>query len=172
MGYWPAKITCFLNIIIMLGYGVIVCVITGQVLSAVSGGSIGVVVGIVITTFCSWIIAVFGMALFQTYERSDHLSFALLSLFITLIANRWAGIPQLIVLLVLVGIAGKNFNISSESAGGSADITTNRLSFFSLSLSAPVSWSAAGSDFYVYVSQDLKVCITFNHIHMCQSMSD
>jgi purine-cytosine permease-like protein len=38
MGYYPSKIACLLNIIIMLGYGMIDCVVGGQVLSAVAGG--------------------------------------------------------------------------------------------------------------------------------------
>ncbi len=53
----------------MVGYGVIACIIAGQILSAVSGGSMSVVVGIIITGFITWLVAVFGMAVFQTYER-------------------------------------------------------------------------------------------------------
>lgn len=69
MGYWPAKLTCFLNMIIMVGYGTISCIISGQLLSAVSGGSMSIVVGIIIVAFISWLVAVFGMAIFHTYER-------------------------------------------------------------------------------------------------------
>lgn len=71
MGYWPAKITCLLNMIIMVGYGTISCIIAGQILSAVSGGSMSIVVGIIITAFVSWLVAVFGMAIFHSYERQD-----------------------------------------------------------------------------------------------------
>ena len=69
MGYWPAKLTCFLNMIIMVGYGTISCIISGQLLSAVSGGSMSIVVGIIIVALISWLVAVFGMAIFHTYER-------------------------------------------------------------------------------------------------------
>lgn len=69
MGYWPAKLPCLLNMILMIGYGTIDCIIGGQILSAVSGGSMSIVVGIVIVALISWVIAVFGMALFQRYER-------------------------------------------------------------------------------------------------------
>lgn len=51
--------------------------------------------------------------------------------------------------MILAGTAGPKFNVSSQSTGGSA----GRLSFLSLSLSAPVAWCAGASDFYVYVSQ-------------------
>ncbi|KAL9628683.1 MAG: hypothetical protein Q9204_005737, partial [Flavoplaca sp. TL-2023a] len=68
MGYWPAKLTTVLNIIIMVGYGTISCILGGQVLSAVSGGRTSVVVGIVIIALICWTIAVFGMKPFHVYE--------------------------------------------------------------------------------------------------------
>jgi purine-cytosine permease-like protein len=69
MGYWPSKICALLNIVIMVGYGMIDCVIGGQILSAVSGGSMSIVVGIVIVALISWVVAVFGMSIFHAYER-------------------------------------------------------------------------------------------------------
>ena len=69
MGYWPAKLICVLNMIIMVGYNSISCIIAGQILSAVSGASMSIAVGIIITAIISWLVAVFGMAVFQTYER-------------------------------------------------------------------------------------------------------
>ena len=69
MGYWPSKICCILNIILMVGYGLIDCIIGGQILSAVSGGKLTVIVGIVIVAIISWVVAVFGMKIFHTYER-------------------------------------------------------------------------------------------------------
>lgn len=53
----------------MVGYGMIDCVIGGQILSAVSGGSMTIVVGIVIVALISWVVAVFGMSIFHAYER-------------------------------------------------------------------------------------------------------
>lgn len=53
----------------MLGYGMIDCLIGGQVLSAVGNGDIGVVGGIIIVAVITWFIVVFGMSIFQIYER-------------------------------------------------------------------------------------------------------
>jgi purine-cytosine permease-like protein len=36
MGWWPSKIIVLLNIVQMVGYGLIDCVVGGQILSAVS----------------------------------------------------------------------------------------------------------------------------------------
>ncbi len=69
MGYYPSKIACLLNIVIMLGYGMIDCLVGGQVLSAVAGGNISVVGGVIIVAAITWIVVVFGMSIFQTYER-------------------------------------------------------------------------------------------------------
>lgn len=93
MGYNPAKLTCFLNMIIMVGYGTISCIISGQLLSAVSGGSMSIVVGIIIVALISWLIAVFGMALFHIYERYAA-STSDLQLHPLLTVNRWAWLPS------------------------------------------------------------------------------
>ena len=69
MGYWPSKLITILNICILVGYGVISCIIGGQILSAVSGERMTVIVGIVIVALITWIIPVFGMDVFHIYER-------------------------------------------------------------------------------------------------------
>jgi hypothetical protein len=69
MGYWPSKLCALLNIVLMVGFGMIDCIIGGQILSAVSGGSLTIIVGIVIVALISWVVAVFGMSIFHQYER-------------------------------------------------------------------------------------------------------
>ncbi|KAH8815548.1 permease for cytosine/purines, uracil, thiamine, allantoin-domain-containing protein [Xylogone sp. PMI_703] len=135
MGYWPSKICVLLNIVLMVGYGMIDCVIGGQILSAVSGGSMSIVVGIVIVAAISLVVAVFGMSIFHHYER-------------------FAWIPQLMVIFILFGCAGPKFDATTVSVGNAATINANRLSFFGLSLSVPVSWAGAASDFYVYYPEN------------------
>ena len=51
------------------GYGTLSTIIAGQILSAVSGGTMTIVVGIVIVALIGWVVAVFGMKVFHTYER-------------------------------------------------------------------------------------------------------
>lgn len=53
MGWWPSRICVLLNMVIMLGYGMIDCVIGGQILSAVAGNNMSVVVGIIIVAVSS-----------------------------------------------------------------------------------------------------------------------
>ncbi|KAI9929651.1 hypothetical protein MW887_001126 [Aspergillus wentii] len=102
-----------------------------MILSAVAGGRMSVVVGIIIIAVVTWVVVVFGMSLFHIYER-------------------WAWLPQFIAAFVLVGSAGPKFDTSITSTGDAATINGNRLSFFSLCLSASVAWAPAGADFFVY----------------------
>lgn len=69
MGYWPSKLCALLNIFIMLGYGMVDCIVGGQVLSAVSGGGMSVIVGVIIIAIVTWAVVLFGMQLFHIYER-------------------------------------------------------------------------------------------------------
>lgn len=71
-----------------------------------------------------------------------------------MVIDRFAWIPQLIVLLVLVGTASPKFDTTTASTGDPQTITANRLTFFSLSLSVPLSWAGAASDFYVYYPEN------------------
>ena len=75
--------------------------------------------------------------------------------------TRWAWLPQLIILFVLVGCAGPKFDTTFESQGDAITLTANRLSFFSLSLSAPLSWATAASDYYVYYPENTAKWKTF-----------
>ncbi len=52
MGWWPSKLVVILNLIQMIGYCLINCVVCGQILSAVSPkGSLSVAVGMSIWIF-------------------------------------------------------------------------------------------------------------------------
>ncbi|KAI4639582.1 hypothetical protein J4E93_008933 [Alternaria ventricosa] len=132
-GWWPSKVVVLLNIIVLLGYGMIDCVVAGQILSAVSGNSMSVVVGIIIVAIIAWAITTFGYQIFHYYER-------------------WAWLPQLIVLCILAGVAGPQFNISSESHGDedTDTIIGNRISFFGLTLAAAITYGGGAADYFVY----------------------
>ncbi|KAF2119674.1 purine-cytosine permease FCY21 [Lophiotrema nucula] len=131
MGWWPSKLVVILNLIVLLGYALIDCVVAGQILSAVSSNTMSVVVGIVIVAIITWGITTFGYQVFHYYER-------------------YAWLPQLIVLSILAGVAGPNFNISSKSEGNSATVAGNRLSFFGLNLAAAITYGGGAADYFVY----------------------
>lgn len=134
MGWWPSKLIVILNIIQMLGYSLVVSIIGGQVLSAMSPhGSVSVVVGIIIIVIIVWLVTTFGIAVFHYYER-------------------FAWIPQLIVLSILYGVSAKYFDLSYVSVGDTRTVAGNRLSFFSICLAAAITYAPLSMDYFVYWS--------------------
>jgi NCS1 nucleoside transporter family len=133
MGYYPSKITAFLTLVVMVGYGTINCIITGQMLSAVNGGGLSLIPGIIIVSVVTMVIALFGMKAFHAYER-------------------YAWFPQLLVMFILIGSAGGNFNTSSTWAENitTQTKTAHRLSYLSLCLSSPLAWASSSADYFVY----------------------
>ncbi|KHO00472.1 uncharacterized protein MAM_01250 [Metarhizium album ARSEF 1941] len=130
MGYWPSKILCVLNVILMIGYATIDSIIGGQVLSAVGGGKMTIIVGIIVVSIVCWVVVVFGMALFHKYRRCSWL-------------------PQTVALFVLMGVAGPYFDASAPSKVSDALLGAQRLSFLNICRYVPNSWAGAASDFCV-----------------------
>ncbi|KAI9648353.1 hypothetical protein NHQ30_002986 [Ciborinia camelliae] len=132
MGWWPVKLCVILNLVILLGYSMIDAVVAGQMLSAVSpNGSLSVEVGIIVSAVLTFTVTTFGIKVFHHYER-------------------FAWIPQTSVLLILAGTAGPKFDLSSKSTVEGATLAGNRLSFFSICLSAAVTYAPIAADFFVY----------------------
>lgn len=69
MGYHVAKLCSLLNVVLMIGWGTIDCILAGQMLAAISGGSMSIAVGVVIVAILEGLIAGFGLKLFFAYER-------------------------------------------------------------------------------------------------------
>ena len=136
MGWWPAKLVVVLNLIVLLGYCLIDAVVAGQILSAVSpGGSMSTIVGIVIVAVATWGITTFGYSIFHYYER-------------------YAWLPQLIVLSILAGVAGPKFDLSTPTTGDYSTKIGDRLSFFSICLSAAITYGGGAADYFVYYPEE------------------
>lgn len=69
MGYWPSKLACILNLIMQIGWGIIGCIIAGQMFSAVNGKGLSIAVGCVISALCIGLLATFGIAILHKFER-------------------------------------------------------------------------------------------------------
>ncbi|KAL1304044.1 hypothetical protein AAFC00_000481 [Neodothiora populina] len=144
MGWYPAKLVVILNIIVMLGYCLIDAVVAGQILSAVSpNDSLSVIVGVVITAVITLLITVFGYSVFHWYER-------------------YSWLPQLIVFSILAGVAGPHFDLETPTQGDRLTRIGNRLSFFSICLSAAITYSGSAADFFVYYPENTPRWKTFS----------
>ncbi|CAK7221831.1 Vitamin B6 transporter [Sporothrix curviconia] len=131
MGWWPNKICVLLNLVIELGYGLVDALLAGQILSAVNGGGMSVIVGVIIATVIVLAVCLLGIRMFHLYER-------------------YAFVPQLAVLFVLVGVAGPSWDVSSPTVGAAPDRAADRMSFFFLCVSGSLAWAGSGADFFVY----------------------
>lgn len=131
MGYWPSKLCVLLNLIIELGYGLVDCLVAGMILSAVSGGSMTVIVGIIITALITWIVATCGIRWFHVFEK-------------------WVWIPTVLILFILIGTIGPHFDTVTPTASSGAALHGVRISYFFLCASGPLGWTPAAADFYSY----------------------
>ncbi|KAK5134034.1 hypothetical protein LTR08_007039 [Meristemomyces frigidus] len=138
MGWYPAKLVVVLTLIILLGYSIIDAVVAGQILSAISpNDSLSVVVGIIVVAVITWLVTTFGYSIFHIYER-------------------YAWLPQTIVICILAGVAGPHFDLKFNPSAGLDERTVvgNRLSFFSLCLAAAITYACAGADYFVYYPEN------------------
>ncbi|OIW23409.1 hypothetical protein CONLIGDRAFT_585441 [Coniochaeta ligniaria NRRL 30616] len=131
MGWWPNKLCVLLNLVIQLGYGLVDALMAGQILSAVNGGGLTVIVGVIIAAIIVVVICMLGIDVFHTYER-------------------YAFIPQLAVLFILVGVSAPYWDVSTATVGDGPVKSADRMSFFFLCVSASLAWAGSGADFYVY----------------------
>ena len=74
---------------------------------------------------------------------------------------RYAFIPQAIVILVLLGSAGRHFDTNAQSIGTTREIVANRCSFFALEFGSVIGFSAVAADFYVYYPIKTSKPLTF-----------
>ncbi|KAJ5753153.1 hypothetical protein N7520_010070 [Penicillium odoratum] len=142
MGYYPSKVCCALNILTNIGYSMINSVIGGQILSKVSGEHISVLVGIVVVAMTSWVMAMVGMRIFQIYER-------------------FAWLPQLIVLCVMLGSAVPRFNFKVHTEYTTEHLNAKRITYFSLCASIALAWAPLAADYFVYYPPHVKRWKTF-----------
>jgi len=75
--------------------------------------------------------------------------------------DRFVWAPTVLVLFVLIGVAGPHFDTSVASQGTGAVLHGNRLSYFFLVASGPLSWSSASADYVVYYPKTTNRGFTF-----------
>lgn len=142
MGWWPSRLCVLLNIVIMVGYGLIDILAAGMILSAVNGAGLTIIAGTVVSAVISLVIVLFGIGVFHKYER-------------------YAWMPQLACFFILAGVAGPNFNPSSVTVSTGAEAAADRMSYFWLCVANTIAWSPATADFYVYFQPTTKRWMTF-----------
>ncbi|PNS15025.1 Purine-cytosine permease fcyB [Sphaceloma murrayae] len=131
MGWWPTKICVMLALVVILGYGMVNAVTTGLIFSAVSDGKVSSIVGIIIFGLIVWTVAGFGIKHVKLYER-------------------YAFIPQVCALFVLIGAAAPYMNVQVKSELSGRVLIGARVSYFFTCASGPLGWAPFIADSLTY----------------------
>lgn len=143
LGIWGARLSAVLNVVINVGYGTIAAIVGGQLLRAVSGGGLALVVGIVIVVVLAYVISFFGFAVIHHYER-------------------YAWILAFILLCVLYGQARPYFSpVPNLSLDSGIDFSGACLSYFAIIFGVGASWCPIAGDYYVHYPADTNKWLVF-----------
>lgn len=130
IGWWPSKVIAVLNVIEQIGWSSVGCITGGQALSAVSGGTLGSELGVIIAAVCAFIVSFVGLKAVFTYEK-------------------FAGIFMALILVIMYGYAGHFADISTPTALSGANLSGTSLTLFAVLYGSSASWCSIVSDYYV-----------------------
>lgn len=147
-GIWGARICGLLNIIVNVGFGVVGCIIGGQLLRAVSRGSLPLIIGIIIVVAISSTIAFLGIGVVHQYG-----AYTWLLVFI-LLCVEWAQSARYFAVL------------PEASLVTGRDFTASCLNYFAAVFSMTAAWCSLGGDFYVQNQPGLRRWLVFRLTHM------
>lgn len=133
LGIWGAMICAALNVVVNVGYASIAAIVAGQLLRAVSGGSISLVVGTLVIVIVAFVISFFGFGVIHHYER-------------------YAWVIAFILLCVLYGQSYEFFTPSSSENQGLSGIdhTGACLNYFAVIFGVCCSWCPIAGDYYIH----------------------
>lgn len=137
-GRYLVSVPVILNLATLTGFCVIICVVGGQCLSAVTGGTMSAAVGIVIVGLLSLAISFCGYKVLHAYER-------------------FAWIPALIAIVITTGCGGSKLKeqVATEPATPAAI-----LSFGMIVASYMIPYACLSSDFTTYLNPKFSSYVT------------
>ncbi len=131
MGWWPAKIIAFLNVVEQVGWSSVGCITGGLALSAVSNGRINLVLGVVIVAIVGLIFSFVGLRAVLSYEK-----------------YAWA--LFFVIFMVMYGELAPQASLSSPASSTGLTNTGSALSLFAVVYGSSASWCSIVSDYYVH----------------------
>ncbi|EXJ86017.1 hypothetical protein A1O1_06386 [Capronia coronata CBS 617.96] len=142
-GIWGARVCGLLNIVVNIGFGIVNCILAGQLISAVSGYSVPLATGIVIIPVLGFIISLFGFT----------------------VIHRWESVAWIIVLILLCVEWGQSAKYYSPTPGLSQlhgiDKSGAALSFFASVFGTCAAWCSMSGDYYVHYPANIDKRLVF-----------
>ncbi|KIN08590.1 hypothetical protein OIDMADRAFT_108930 [Oidiodendron maius Zn] len=130
MGWWPAKIIAFLNVIEQVGWSSVGSITGGLALSAVSDGHINLVLGVVIVAVVGLVFSFIGLRAVLAYEK-----------------YAWA--VFFIIFMVMYGEVAPHAALSAPATATGLNNKGSALTLFAVVYGSSASWCSIVSDFYV-----------------------
>ncbi|PPQ78416.1 hypothetical protein CVT25_011891 [Psilocybe cyanescens] len=127
-GYYGVIVPCIMNLISMIGFSILNCILGGQALASVSSHNLSWTVGIVVIAIISLLVSFCGYNVLNWYERV-------------------AWIPVLITYVITMGVGGKHLSNPPSTVPVTASTI---LSFASTLAGFAVTYSSLSSDFTSY----------------------
>ncbi len=133
LGIWGAMICAALNVVVNVGYATIAAIVAGQLLRAVSGGSMSLVVGILVIDIVAFIVSFFGYGVIHHYER-----------------YAW-----IIAFILLCALYGQSYHYFTRTPGenqglSGIDHSGACLTYFAVIFGVCCSWCPIAGDYYIH----------------------
>lgn len=137
------SIILLLNAATVTGFTVIAAIVGGQTLAAVSGSTISVNVGIVITCILALVVSFSGYKVLHIYER-------------------YSWIPVFIAIVILIGCGGKN--LTHQTVPEAPATAQAVLTFGSLIAGFMIPFGGIVSDFAIYIDPSASRYTTYSSL--------
>ncbi|KDR72650.1 hypothetical protein GALMADRAFT_126262 [Galerina marginata CBS 339.88] len=128
-GYYGVIVPCILNLIGVIGFGTLNCILGGQALASVTDGRLSWTVGIVIFTIVSVVVSFCGYKFLHWFERL-------------------AWFPVLVAFVIAVGVGAKHFDNPPPPVPVSA---ASILGFAGTQAGFMITWSGFAADYGSYL---------------------
>ncbi|KAF8954891.1 cytosine-purine permease [Flammula alnicola] len=127
-GYYGVILPCIMNLIGMIGFSILNCILGGQALASVSSHNLSWTVGIIVIAVISLLVSFCGYNVLNWYERL-------------------AWIPVLITFIIALGVGGKHLSSPPPAEPATA---SSILTFASTLAGFSITYSGLSSDFSSY----------------------
>ncbi|KAF9525402.1 NCS cytosine-purine permease [Crepidotus variabilis] len=127
-GYYGVILPCIMNLIGMIGFSILNCILGGQALASITNQNLSWTVGIVVVAIISLLVSFCGYTVLNWYERL-------------------AWFPVLVTFLIALGVGGKHLSNPPPVEPASASAI---LSFASTLAGFVITYSSLSSDFTTY----------------------
>lgn len=142
-GIWGAKLCGLFNIVVNIGFATIDCIVAGQLITAVSGGTVTTVAGIVILCGGAYIISFFGFRVLQKFEQVS-----------------W--VITLVLMCITFGMSSRYYTPTpAHSTVSGATRTGAALTYFALVFGEAAAWCSMAGDYYVHYPVDTSRWLIF-----------